>query len=69
MYEIAIRGRLPDDWAYWFEGFEATRLGQNTMLRGRVADQAALHGVIAQLRDLALPLIWIHELSDPAATE
>ena len=30
-----------------------------TVLRGRVADQAALHGLLARLRDLGVPLISV----------
>ncbi|UCG26603.1 MAG: hypothetical protein JSW55_01765 [Chloroflexota bacterium] len=34
------------------------RPGQRTTtLTGRVADQAALHGLLAQIRDLGMPLL------------
>jgi hypothetical protein len=60
MYEIAVRGRLPGDWSLWFEDFTVTvtssPAGPVTTLMGPVADQAQLHGVLARLRDLALPI-------------
>ena len=55
MYEIAVRGRLPEDWPYWFDGFTVTTSsspsGPVTTLAGPVADQAELHGVLARIRD------------------
>jgi len=66
MYEIAVRGRLPDDWPHWFDGFTATTsdspAGLVTTLIGPIVDQAQLHGVLANLRDLALPLEWLRHI-------
>lgn len=66
MYEIVIRGRLPDDWAHWFDGFTVTAasssVGPLTTLVGPVADQTQLHGVLARLRDLALPIEWVRRV-------
>jgi hypothetical protein len=33
--------------------------GDETILRGTIVDQAALHGLIGKVRDLALPLLAI----------
>lgn len=72
MYEITVAGRLPADWLDWFDGFEETRNttpdGTVTVLTGPIVDQAALHGVLARLRDLALPLISVRRISTPANT-
>ena len=39
-----------------------------TVLRGRVGDQAALHGLIEKVRDLGLTLLEVsHEAPDAAA--
>lgn len=67
MYELGLSGRLPADWSDWFEGFEInvieTQEGPLTQLAGPVADQAALHGLLARVRDLALPILWVREIS------
>jgi hypothetical protein len=36
-----------------------------TTLRGRVADQAALHGLLAKVRDLGLPLLSVTPTHTP----
>jgi hypothetical protein len=59
-YEIRLKGRLDDRWAAWFEGMTLSRGADGTtVLRGRVADQAALHGVLGKVRDLGLPLVAV----------
>jgi hypothetical protein len=59
-YEIRLRGRLDERWSAWFEGMTmALEPGGVTVLRGPVVDQAALHGLLARLRDLGLPLISV----------
>jgi hypothetical protein len=59
-YEIRVRGHLDSKWADWFEGLTIT-LAENgdTLLTGRVVDQAALHGMLRRVRDLGMPLISI----------
>ena len=34
----------------------------STTLRGRVVDQSALHGVLARLRDLGVPLVSLTQV-------
>ena len=36
-----------------------------TVLRGQVVDQAALHGLLARLRDLGLPLLAVNRVTAP----
>lgn len=61
LYEIRIKGHLDDKWASWFEGFSITRADNGeTLLRGPVSDQAALHGVLRKVRDLGLPLLSVN---------
>lgn len=56
-YEIVVEGQLGSRWAAWFDGFAITSEADGTtVLRGVVADQAALHGLIHRLRDLGIPL-------------
>ena len=65
-YEIRLRGRLDERWQPWFDGMTIeSRPEGDTVLRGRVADQAALHGLLAKLRDLGLPLISVGPDPDP----
>lgn len=59
-YEIRLQGHLDGRWASWFDGMSVEAgPGGTTVLRGPVADQAALHGLLARLRDLGLPLISV----------
>ena len=62
-YEIRINGHLDARWATWFEGMTLTADADGTtVVRGVLADQAALHGVLQRLRDAGLPLISIVQL-------
>ncbi len=67
LYEIRVEGELPSDWSSWFEGMDI-RHGPTgiTILSGLVADQAALHGVLAKVRDLNLKLIAVSLVGTPA---
>lgn len=71
-YAIRFAGHLHPRWAARFHGMTLTPLGDGTsLLEGTVIDQAGLHGVLAILRDLGLPLISLHHLADgepPCAT-
>ena len=67
-YEIRIKGHLDDKWADWFEGLTITRVDNGeTLLRGPVVDQAALHGMLRKVRDLGLPLLSVMQV-DPKQT-
>jgi hypothetical protein len=64
-YEIRVEGALDDHWSAWFEGMEVTsQPGGVTVIAGEVADQAMLHGLLAKVRDLGVPLISVHRI-DP----
>ena len=63
-YQIVIRGHLDEQSSYWFEGLTLTTgLSEAgapiTTLEGQFVDQAALHGVLATIRDMNLPLISV----------
>jgi hypothetical protein len=63
LYEIRIKGYLDSRWAAWFDGMTLTQEDNgDTLLVGRVVDQAALHGLLRKVRDLALPLIAVTRL-------
>jgi hypothetical protein len=64
-YEISIQGRLDDRWSTWFDGMVLLPgPAGTTLLRGTVVDQAALHGLLARLRDLGLPLLSVRRLPE-----
>ena len=56
IYEIRVQGYLDQRWSDWFDGLTITYQDGCTVLRGPLADEAALHGVLIKIRDLALPL-------------
>lgn len=59
-YEIRIGGHLGTEWADWFDGMTVTpQPDGTTLISGVVADQAVLHGHLARVRDLALPLLVV----------
>jgi hypothetical protein len=59
-YEIRVRGVLDSRWSAWFEDLRLTsdEAGQTT-IAGPVVDQAALHGLLAKVRDLGLELLSV----------
>ncbi|MBX3196358.1 MAG: NAD(P)-dependent alcohol dehydrogenase [Microbacteriaceae bacterium] len=64
-YEIRIAGHLDRRWTATFDGMTISRREDaTTVLRGDVADQAALHGLLAQLRDTGLTLLSVAEAGD-----
>ncbi len=59
-YEIRVQGHLDQRWSEWFDGLAITYdADENTVLRGPLTDEAALHGVLIKVRDLALPLLAV----------
>jgi hypothetical protein len=68
--EIQIKGRIDEHWSSWFEGLAITHPAEGeTVLVGKVADQAALYGILSRLRDLGLSLTSVDsvETEDDAA--
>ncbi len=59
-YEIRVRGQLDCHWSTWFEGLTLTPLENGeTLIAGPIQDQAALHGILAKIRDLGLHLLSV----------
>lgn len=59
-YQICLEGQLDEHWAAWFDGLDLTITGDGrTTLAGPVVDQAALHGLLARIRDLGLPILSV----------
>ncbi len=62
IYQIRVRGTLDQKWSDWFNSFTITsQANDETILTGPVVDQAALHGLLAKIRDLGLPLLSIKQ--------
>jgi hypothetical protein len=60
VYEIRVKGHLDPRWSEWFDGLQITNEPNGeALLSGHVPDQAALHGVLAKVRDLNLQLISV----------
>ena len=64
IYEIRVRGHLGTKMLRAFPAFDARPQGKDTLLTGRLPDQAAVYGVIAKLEALGLELL---ELRNGAA--
>ena len=58
-YEIQVKGYLDARWNELFEGMTIAAQNNVTTISGMVADQAALHGLLARVRDYGLVLISI----------
>ena len=68
IYQIRIRGHLGTQWMDWFDGLSITlKENGDTLLTGRVIDQAALHGILKKVRDLGMPLLSVNSV-DPDQT-
>lgn len=62
-YELRIQGHLNSRWTDWLGCQELfhTKTGE-TILTCRIPDQAALHGLLAKIRDMNLNLISISQV-------
>ena len=58
-YEIRVKGYLDTRWHELFDGMTIGWKNNVTTISGMVADQAALHGLLARVRDYGLVLISI----------
>lgn len=75
-YQVKVQGWLGTGWEDWFDGLAITteKMGGEmpvTVLTGKVADQAALYGLLQKLYRLGLPLLSLVclELHHPGHTE
>ena len=63
-YEIQVKGYLDARWNELFDGMNIASQDNITTISGMVADQAALHGLLARVRDYGLVLISIKSAGD-----
>ena len=62
-YQIRVNGVLDRWWTAWFEDLHVSSDGEETVISGPVADQAARRGLPAKVRDLRLLLISVRHLA------
>lgn len=64
LYQIRVKGHLPDYWSDWFGGLTLTLDTERgeTLLSGAVVDQTALHGLLNRVRDLGLILLAVNQM-------
>ena len=67
---IVVAGELGDQFEAAFDGLSLVRTPGVTKLRGEVADQSALQGVLRQVANLGLEIVsvWTHPISDDVPT-
>lgn len=69
-YRIELQSVLENDWTAWLGNLELTHTPKGrTILIGEVADQSALHGLLARIRDLGVPIVSIKRLPAHAETD
>jgi len=74
VYEIKVKGRIEESMSDWFEDMsvevESAEDGSTvTTLKGVIADQAALQGIISRLGVLNMTLISVTKLNDESENE
>ncbi len=62
VYQIRFEGQLDSQWDCWFGGLTIAQENGDTLLTGPVADQAALYGLLRQVRDLGMPLVSVNRI-------
>ena len=64
-YRIEVEATLDVAWADWLGELSLSQTASgHTVLTGTVADQAALHGLLARIRDLGLPIRLVARLEN-----
>ena len=63
IYHVWVRGVLNERWSGYFDNLAITPLdNEQTLMSGVMVDQAALHGLLAKIRDLGLPLLAVKRI-------
>ncbi len=58
--DIVVEGHLDKERMNWFEGIVISYEDTKTRLSGNIKDEAHLHGILNQIRDLNLKLISVN---------
>jgi hypothetical protein len=60
VYQITVKGHLDSQWSAWFDNMLITNEANGeAVLCGPLADQSALYGVLAKVRNLGLALLAV----------
>ncbi len=63
---VRVQGELPATWSSVFSDLAVTAEPDGTtFISGELADQAAVHGLLAAIRDLGLSLISVETIAIP----
>jgi hypothetical protein len=63
-FEFRIRGRLAPELLARLDGFDTEIQPMETVLRGMVDDQAALHGLLEKIRAFGVELVSVRPLDE-----
>jgi hypothetical protein len=64
---VRVQGELPPTWSTLLaELAVAAQPDGTTLVSGELADQAAVHGLLAAIRDLGLPLVSVETVAIPS---
>lgn len=63
IYEVRVAGHVDPHWSAWFGTDVVHDADGTTVLRGAVADQAALHGLLVKVRDLGATLLAVRAVT------
>ncbi len=69
-YVIRVKGHIDSRHFAWCDELTVKHLdGGESVLIGVVQDQAALHGLLAQIRDLSIPLISLNRQGNTGSAD
>ena len=63
-YRLRLQGLVSADMSDWLTDAVITFEGGQTILTGKVCDQAALFGLLSFVRDLGVPLLLVEFIPD-----
>jgi hypothetical protein len=66
-YEIRVKGRVGKELASRLDGFDAEIEPAETVLRGPIDDQDALHGLLERVQCFGLELVEVRQLDTTAS--